>query len=145
MSEPTYRIRIERDEEQPKDSHGAWDAHIFRVSDDELMRTEWGATPESAEAYALKWIQTRTAVPITLYDRGRGAMRPARPRRTAITPSMSDGRYYLITFCVIMSATTLLLNTLLGQPPIHCRYLVTVKSTPGVYACSQHPTVKVKP
>jgi hypothetical protein len=33
----------------------------------------------------------------------------------------------------------------LGHPPRHCRYLVQVKNTPGVYACSQLPKVKARP
>lgn len=76
MSEPTYRIRIERDEDVPAVSSGAYDAMIFRVSDGELMRTEWGQTPEFAEEYALNWIKAQTAVPvfITLYATADGEL-----------------------------------------------------------------------
>lgn len=32
-----------------------------------------------------------------------------------------------------------------GQPQRHCRYLVPVKTVPGVYACSEYPRPLVKP
>jgi hypothetical protein len=35
--------------------------------------------------------------------------------------------------------------SLVGQAPRHCRYLVPVKSVPGILACSEYPHPMVKP
>lgn len=69
MSEPTYRIRIERDEEYRDGEYGAYDAMIFRISDDHLMRREFARSEAEAMRLAFDRVRHLERVPtfITIY------------------------------------------------------------------------------
>jgi hypothetical protein len=54
MSEPTYRIVLSHD---PHNTALAWNADIYRLSDEEHMTQRWGTTAHEATQAALAWIE----------------------------------------------------------------------------------------
>ena len=56
-------------------------------------------------------------------------------------------RFYLIAAYVLSLWTLIVVGIFVfqGQPLRHCRYLVPIKSHPGIYSCSEYPRPLAKP
>lgn len=64
VSEPTYRIELTHDPASGTASLGCpWRAHVYRITDDEVMTVEYGSTRERAFDNAQAWARSAATVP----------------------------------------------------------------------------------
>jgi hypothetical protein len=59
MSEPTYKIVTEHD--PAASSYNPWEAKVTRLSDEQLVKAEYGASEAEVIAAATEWINRKSS------------------------------------------------------------------------------------